>query len=203
MSLTSDVSVFWCPGLCWCDVYSLPHALLAQWPACKGSAPHSTGGHTSHPHAYPLPPGLQTPLSPSAHAYGGLAVAQVVCPALHYAQTLHTLIGFKVYLYNFQFGPMLTDLAVEAGLTNPVYKESHHWASHGSSIPFLFHNLCRKCHHRGCASQKVCARLPVRLDRFPSATTVSQSQGYRSPRTVHAERRPARTASTTDIPILP
>jgi hypothetical protein len=85
----------------------------------------------------------------------GAASSQVVCPTLHYAQTLQSLIGFKVYLYNFQYGPVRTDLAVEAGLVNPVYKESHHWASHGSNTLFLFHNQCRKCHHRGCASNKV------------------------------------------------
>jgi len=111
-------------------------------------------------------------------------VAQVVCPALHYAQTLHTLIGFKVYLYNFQFGPVLTDLAVEAGLTNPVYKESHHWASHGSSIPFLFHNQCRKCHHRGCASQKV---RPFGPASFLISATVSQQQRCRKSRS-HSSR---------------
>lgn len=130
----------------------------------------------------------------------------MICPALHYAQTLHTLIGFKVYLYNFQFGPVLIDLAVEAGLTNPVYKESHHWASHGSSIPFLFHNLCRKCHHRGCAAQKVRA-----LARSFGPVSFLQPQfRIRKGSVVFAHfaltGEPLvweRTASTTDVPILP
>lgn len=95
------------------------------------------------------------------------ADAMVVCPSIAFVTMLQSLMAIdKVYHYIFAYGPEYTDQAAEMRLVSPMQKTSRHWASHGAELPFLFHNMCRRC-RLARVSKILYISRPVR-DKLPA-----------------------------------
>jgi len=91
------------------------------------------------------------------------ADAMVVCPSIAFVTMLQSLMAIdKVYHYIFAYGPEYTDQAAEMRLVSPMQKTSRHWASHGAELPFLFHNMCRRCidsNSKSCKHNQICVGM--------------------------------------------